>query len=145
MDPTQSDAVSRWLAYVHPAWMLASLVLMFLALRIGMTMRKRRVAGERRGALVKRHVRLAKPAVVMLMLGLVAGPVSALWLRDWTPLQTLHGWLGLTAASLFGTAAWIGSRILNAQSRAVEAHGWVALTAALTAALASVAGFVLLP
>jgi hypothetical protein len=145
MDPTQSDAMSRWLAYVHPAWMVASLVLMFLALRIGFRMRRRRIAGERRGALVKQHARLAKPAVVMLMLGLVGGPVSAFWLRDWTPLQTLHGWLGLTAAVLFGTAAWIGNRILKAQSRAVEAHGWVGLAAALTAALASVAGFVLLP
>jgi len=126
--------------------MLVSLALAALALRAGLEMRRRRHTGERRGReLVLRHLRVAKPAVYMIAAGFVAGPLSAWGLRDWTPGQTFHAWLGVTAAGLFVSAGVLGHRIFRGHSRAVDAHGWLGLIAVLVAAVASVAGFVLLP
>ena len=81
----------------------------------------------------------------MLGLGLLGGPISAVWLRDWTPLGTLHGWLGLLAASLFLAAAWLGRALRLGRSRAAAVHGALALAGVAVIALAAVAGFVLLP
>jgi hypothetical protein len=107
--------------------MVASLALVFAALRVGLSVRRARVArrppppGAR-----QRHLRLAKPAVVCVGVGLVAGPASAVWLRGWEAFGTLHAWLGLAAAIGFGALALTGHRLL-------------------LAAVAAVAGFVLLP
>lgn len=126
--------------------MVASLVLAALALRAGLVLRRRRQARERRGrALLARHMRLARPAVAMIVAGFLGGALSAFALRGWTPLGTFHAWLGLLAAALFSAAAVIGHRLAGGRSRAVDLHGWLGLGAVLVSALASVAGFVLLP
>lgn len=132
--------------------MVVSVALVGLTLRLGLAMRRLRGrggAGAERGALMKRHMRLGRPAVVLVCIGFVGGPLSAWWLRDWTPLGTLHGWLGVLAAALFATTGYLGRRLMaargEARSKAVEAHARAGLAATLLAALASVAGFVLLP
>jgi len=126
--------------------MIVSLALVALALRAGLEMRRRRHAGARRGRqLVLRHLRVARPAVIMIALGFAGGPLSAWLLRDWAPGRTFHAGLGALAAALFVSAGVLGQRILKGRSRAVDAHGWLGLAAVLLAALASVAGFVLLP
>ena len=140
----------RWLAYLHPAWMLASFGLAFLTLRLGLALRRlRERGGEGRGALMKRHMRLGKPAVALLCAGFLGGPVSAYWLRGWTPFGTLHAWLGVLAAGLFIGAFWLGNGMARrrgeARSRAVEAHARLGLAATLIGGLACFAGFVLLP
>jgi hypothetical protein len=145
-----SDDLSRWLAYAHPAWMLVSFGLAFMTLRLGLRMRRLRATGGKgRGALMKRHMRLGKPAVALLCIGFVGGPVSALLLRNWTPFSSLHAWLGLLAAVLFATAAWLGNTLAGrqgeARSKAVEAHARFGLGATLVGGLACFAGFVLLP
>lgn len=137
-------------AYGHPAWMLVALGLAVLTLRAGMrlrTQRQRRGVREARprAELLRAHLRLAKPTVVILLLGFIAGPISAVWLRGWAPFGKLHAWLGLVAAVLFGTAAWLGHRLEKGESTAPDAHGWTALLALLAAAITAVAGFVLLP
>ena len=98
LDPTRSDPVLRGLAYGHPVLMVLTLALVFLALRAGLALRRRRQrgAGKAPGGLA-RHMALARPAVVLAAVGLVSGPVSAWWLRGWTPLQTFHGWIALAA------------------------------------------------
>lgn len=146
MDPTGHDPVARWLAYGHPAWMLLALGLAFLALRKGLALRRARQGGERgRGKAVAAHVRVAQPAVLLVVAGALFGPVSAVWLRGWEPLRTFHGAVALVAAGLFVAAGWIGWRLHRGRSRAVDAHGWLGVLAFLMAALATVAGFVLLP
>ena len=89
--------------------MVLALALAALALRAGLAMRRRRRRGEapERGLLAS-HLGVARPAVVLLLAGFVGGPLSALLLRDWTPFGTLHAWLGLSAALLFGSAGWLG-------------------------------------
>lgn len=93
----------------------------------------------------KRHLRLAKPALVLLLVGFAAGPVSMMWLRGEAPFATLHALAGSLAAGLFAAAAWVGRRLERGASRAFDVHAWLALAAMLAGALAAVAGFVLLP
>jgi hypothetical protein len=146
VDPTGSDPVVRFLAYGHPAAMAIAVALTFLALRAGLGMRRRRQQGAAKepGALA-RHMALARPAVLLGGLGLLSGPLSAFFLRDWVPLQTLHGGLALLAGGLLLSAGFLGWRISRGESRAVALHGWLGLWAALAAGVATFAGFVLLP
>lgn len=146
MDPAAHDPVARWLAYGHPALMIVAIGLVFLALRRGLDLRRRRLRGERgRGARVAAHAAIAKPAVILVVVGLAGGLISAVLVRDWAPLRTFHGWVGVVAAVLFAATGWLGGQLLRGRSRAVTAHGWLGLVAFLAAAVAAVAGFVLLP
>jgi len=147
LDPTAHDPVARWLAYGHPALMLIALGLVGWTLRRGLALRRRRLQDVRggRGAAIRAHAAVGRPAVWLVALGAVTGPASAVLLRDWSPLGTFHGWVGLLAAGLFVATGWLGARLLDGRSRAVDAHAWLALGAVLAAALAAVAGFVLLP
>ena len=146
LDPTRYDPIAQALAYGHPALMAVALALVFFALRAGLAMRRRRQSGARKvpGELA-RHMALARPAVLLAAVGLVSGPVSAFWLRGWTPLQSLHGWLALAAAGLLLAAGLVGRRLSRGESRAVDLHGRLGVLAALVAGLAAFAGFVLLP
>ncbi len=130
--------------------MILSLVMIVLALRAGLRLRQQRQgrhsAVERpRGQLLAAHLRLAKPAVILVLVGFVAGPISAVWLRDFGPFSTFHGWLGLLAAALFALAAFWGHALETGRSRDAGLHGMTAGVALLVAALGAVAGFVLLP
>ena len=126
--------------------MAVSLSLCLLALRAGLELRRLRQRGARRDdALIGRHMKLARPGVLLLCLGFTGGLASAIWLRDWRVFSTLHAYLASASALLF-IAAWrLGVGLAKRRSPAVDAHGWLGLLAALAAALASMAGFVLLP
>ncbi len=138
--------MARGLAYVHPAWMVASLALAALTLRAGLALRRSRLGlRPRTPGLRRAHLRIAKPAVVVILVGFSAGPVSAWWLRGWEPFGTFHALVGTLAAGLFAAAAVAGRRIETGTSRAFDAHALLGGLALLLAALAAVAGFVLLP
>lgn len=125
--------------------------LLAAALRSGAKLRAARL---RRSALPRdarrRHLRVAKPAVVLACLGFLGGPLSALLLRDWTPFSTLHGILGASAALLL-IATGLRGRALEAAGGGEESadlragHALLALLATGVSALAAFAGFVLLP
>jgi hypothetical protein len=129
--------------------MIASLALAAWTLRLGLELRRRRtgrIPGGAGGAgLRARHLRVAKPAVVMLLVGFVGGPLSAVWLRGWDPFDSFHGWLGLLVAGLFGAAAVAGRRIEEGRSKAFDVHALLGILAVLAAAVTAVAGFALLP
>lgn len=117
-----------------------------LALRSGMTLRRsRRFRTRRDPGLREKHLAIAKPAVAAIVLGFLGGPVSSLWLRNWEPLRTFHGWIGITAAALFIAAMLLGRKLEAGTSRAFDAHALLGLLAMLSALVAFVAGFVLLP
>ncbi|MEE8475374.1 MAG: DUF4079 family protein [Myxococcota bacterium] len=145
-DPAAHDPLPAWLAYLHPAWMVASLTVAALALRVGLALRRSRRGVGRRTSLNRRaHLRLAKPAVGLLLAGFVAGPVSVLALRDWTPVGTFHGGLGVLVAGLLIATAVLGHRLETGRSRRFDAHALLGMLALLAAAVAAVAGFILLP
>ena len=146
LDPTRYDPLLRGLAYGHPALMVLTLALVFLTLRAGLALRRRRLGGgAKEPGQLARHMALARPAVLLAAVGLVSGPLSAWWLRGWTPLQTFHGWVALAAAGLLLAAGFVGLRLSRGESRAVELHGRLGLMGALVVGLAAFAGFVLLP
>ncbi len=149
MDPTGHDDVAFWLAHGHPALMVASLVIAGLALRAGLRMRAGRRRGEpaKRGLLVA-HLRMARPAVLLMAFGLVSGPVSAVWFRGWAPFGSLHAWLAVVSAGLFLAAGWLGLRLSRGElsrEKGANLHGLLGTVAMLVAALTAAAGMVLLP
>jgi len=126
--------------------MVAGLVVSGIALRHGLALRRsRRFRTPRPRGLRESHLRFAKPAVAMLLLGFCVGPISAVWLRGWEPLQSFHGWVGVVAAALFIVAAIFGRRLERGRSRAFDAHALAGLLAMLAALIAAVAGFELTP
>jgi len=90
-------------------------------------------------------MRVAKPAVPILMLGFVGGPLSVWWLRDWTPMSSFHALIGGTAALLFFAAAAHGRRLEHGNADARSAHALLGVLGVLAGLVAAVAGFVLLP
>lgn len=126
--------------------MIASVALAVAALRVGLVLRRSRAARRAppRGTR-QRHLRLAKPAIAMLLIGFVAGPVSAVLLRGWSPFATFHGVLGALVATLFAAAAVQGYRLERGRRDARSAHALLGGLAVLGAIVAAVAGFVLLP
>jgi len=136
----------RWLAYVHPAWMLVGIALAAGALRAGLLLRRgRRLHLRRASDLRARHLRFAKPAVAMLLVGFVAGPISAFTLRGWEIFESFHAWVALACITLFLATARFGRELEHGRSRAFDAHALLGLVALLFAAIAAVAGFSLLP
>jgi hypothetical protein len=126
--------------------MLASLATAAAALQTGLRMRRARLRGApRRAGERRRHLRLAKTAVAMVAFGFAAGLASAVWLRAFEPLASLHGWLALSALSLFAATAWLGHRLEHGALALRELHVRVAVAALLAAAAALGTGFVLLP
>jgi hypothetical protein len=126
--------------------MAVSITLAALALRAGLRLRRARLAGVRRPPeWRRRHLALAKPAVVMALIGFVAGPISAFSLRDWSVFSSFHGLLGLLVAGLFAATGLLGRQLERGRSHALDAHALLAALSVLGAAVAAVAGFVLLP
>ena len=135
--------------------MVVALAGVALTLRAGLRMRSARHARVARARpqpgtasaseLLRAHLRLAKPAVVLILLGFVAGPISSFWLRGWEPFQKLHSWLGLLSAALFVATAVLGRRLELRRGGRPDLHGLFGLLAVLAAALTAMAGLVLLP
>lgn len=143
MDDT---AVFRVLAFVHPAWMVSTLLMAIATARLGLEIRRRR-RNERRvgGELRARHLRFGKRTLVMVAIGFLAGPVSMLLFRDRAPFESFHSILGIIVLGLFAWTGWSG-RALEAGNRdARDIHRIAAASSVAAALLSAVAGFILLP
>jgi hypothetical protein len=145
-DPTGHDPLAFYLAYLHPLWMLASLVLAAATLRAGLALRRARRLGQRRSAeLYRRHLRLAKPTLVLLVVGFAGGIASSVLLRGWDALASTHGRVGCAALAALLAAGALGRRLEHGERGAVEWHARLAALSVLLAAAAIGTGFVLLP
>lgn len=145
VDPTQENPSYLWLAYGHPAVAACGFVLAIAALRLGLGTRDFRVKGKAAPeGKVSGHRGLGLAGVVLAAVGLGTGLPSAVILRGWPALDTVHGWVGLVAAVLFVAAAGLGRQALQDRERAAL-HGLVALAAVAAALVACLAGLELLP
>ena len=145
-DLTGHDPLAFYLAYLHPLWMLGSLTLAAVTLRAGLALRRARRLGQRKSAAVyRRHLRLAKPTLLCVMLGFAGGIASSLTLRGWDALATAHGLIAVGTLATFLATGVIGWRMEHGQSHAVEWHARLAALAVLLAAAAMGTGLVLLP
>ena len=125
--------------------MLISLGLVTLALRAGLAMRRRRQRSAPPDIdLLKRHLAMAKPGVVLALLGFVGGLVSSVQLRAWNPLETFHGGVAVLVVIMFSITAILGRQVEKGEG-SPSMHGLMGVLAFLGASLAAVAGFVLLP
>lgn len=145
-DPELASTAPAWLAYGHPAWMIASLCLCLFAFRIGLSLRRAHRARRPppRGARAL-HLRIAKTAVTLVLVGAVLGPLSVALLRDWTPMSSFHSLLGGIASVLFAGAAIQGRRLERGDGEARNTHALLGGAAVSIALAAAIAGFVLLP
>jgi len=126
--------------------MLISILLCGVALRAGLGLRRaRRFRSGRKTGAREAHLRIAKPAVALVLIGFLGGPLSAIVLRDWEPFRTFHSGVGLVAAALFIGTAVLGRRLERGSARPFDAHALLGMLAMLAAAAAAVAGFVLMP
>ncbi len=126
--------------------MVVSILLAMAALRTGLAMRRARLRKLRRERGVReRHLRLAKIAVAMMIVGFAAGTASAIWLRGWGAFTTAHSLVSSVALLLFLATAWLGRELEHGRGRRLDLHAVCALAATATAAAAFVTGFVLLP
>jgi len=125
--------------------MALCLAVLFAVLRIGLKMRKRRLAGAAPSFdLIRLHLRLAKPAVAFAILGFIGGALSSTLIRKWALFETFHAVLGLIVVGLFVATAVFGRRAERGEGDP-GVHGLLGVLAMLGASLAAVAGFVLLP
>jgi hypothetical protein len=125
--------------------MVACLGLVYLALRSGLAMRRlRQRAASRDFGLLRRHLAMAKPGVVLALLGFLGGGVSSVTLREWELLESFHGIAGAVVVILFSLTAAFGRRAEKGEGNPTV-HGLLGVLAVLVASLAAVAGFVLLP
>ena len=126
--------------------MLLSLGLAGMALRAGLVLRRARRLGQRRSAeAYRRHLRLAKPALGLLLLGFAGGIASSVLLRGWDAFGTAHSAVASAALASFLVTGTLGWRLERGRSRAVEWHARLAALSVLLAAAALGTGFVLLP
>jgi formate-dependent nitrite reductase membrane component NrfD len=125
--------------------MTVCLAVLLAALRIGLKMRARRLAGARPPVgSIRLHVRLAKPAVLFAMLGFIGGALSSSLIRNWTLFGSFHAVLGVIVVCLFAATGYLGLRAERGEGDP-EVHGLLGVLAMLGALLAAIAGFVLLP
>jgi len=136
----------RALAFVHPAWMVASLVMAVATARLGLEIRRRRANGQIVGAPLRtRHLRFGKCTIAMVAIGFVAGPLSMILFRERAAFDSFHGILGLIVLGLFAWTGWSGRALSRGDPEAREIHRIAAAGAIGSAMLSAVAGFVLLP
>jgi hypothetical protein len=136
----------RLLAFMHPAWMLLSLVTAIATARLGLEIRKLRLAGEPAGApRRRRHLRLGKLTLLMVAVGFVAGPLSMILLRDRAIFDSFHSILGIIVAGLFAWTGWSGRALARGNQEARDIHRIAAGSSMAVAFASAVAGFTLLP
>ncbi|MCP4035958.1 MAG: hypothetical protein GY733_03410 [bacterium] len=125
--------------------MTLCLVALFVALRLGIKLRGRRLAALAPDVdLIRRHLRIAKPAVLFAMLGFGGGALSSSLLRGWALFETFHAFAALVVVLSFGATAWLGLKAQRGEGDP-GLHGLLGVLSMLGAALTALAGFVLLP
>jgi hypothetical protein len=143
MDET---TIIRVLAFVHPAWMVASLSLAIATARLGLEIRRRRRKSQPVGSdLRKRHLRYGKRALSMIAFGFLLGPASMFFLRDRDPFDSFHGIMGVIVLGLFLWTGWSGRELAGGNREAREIHRIAAASSIAAAMFSVVAGFILLP
>lgn len=126
--------------------MIGSLALAAVTLRVGLALRRARRLGHRRNAAdYRRHLRLAKPALLAITVGFVGGIGSSLGLRGWSAFTTAHGAVAAAALLAFLATGAIGRRLERGDRALLEWHSRLAALAVLLAAASIGTGFVLLP
>ena len=134
----------RWLAYVHPAFMLCVIALGIFVLREGLRIRRGRVTGAPVDS--ARHQRWAKVVVVAAALGFGAGLGSMAWLRERAVFESVHSLLAALALLGLLSGGALGLRLARGGAERVRLiHSLCAGAGLLFALAAGMAGMAILP
>lgn len=135
-----------WLAYGHPLVMAVTLGIVIFALRLGLKLRKSRQGQGRRVATDRaQHLLFGKIAVALICVGAIGGPLTMRLVRDEKLFQSFHAWISVLVVLLFVATAIVGKKLENGERSVREIHARLGVMAFLAAAVAAVAGFILLP
>jgi hypothetical protein len=93
----------------------------------------------------QRHLRLARPAVWLLVLASTLGLATAVLVRDMKPLATGHGWAAMVATLGFAGTGLIGRGLVLDRSRRRQLHVAFSLLGLGLGLIAAVLGIELLP
>jgi hypothetical protein len=135
-----------WVSYIHPAISAVGLVLAWVTMQRGLVLRDARVKKKPvpTGA-VGRHLGLARPAVIVLVLSSGAGLASAVFARGFKPLNTGHGWLALAATAGFIGTGLIGTGLTRDRNKRRGLHVAFSLLGLGMGFIAALTGIELLP
>ena len=112
--------------------------------RLGLAIRRRRLAGQPVGsALRRRHRRLGKASLVAIAVGFSMGPLSMT--LDRPAFDSFHSMLGIIVLGFFAWTGWSGRALLRGSREARDIHRFAAASSLGAALLSAVAGFILLP
>lgn len=137
---------SELLIYLHPLLATVTLLLAFLVFRDGFAQRKQRLRRITAPASTRaRHVKLGPWAATLFCLSWIIGLCSAVLLRQWEPLATFHGKMGLITTLLFLLMWWLGRRLVAHEKKLAGTHGILGLLALFAGGLTFVLGISLLP
>jgi hypothetical protein len=135
----------HWLVWVHPVLMAALLALALLVLREGLRIRRGRIVGRRVDS--RRHRRLGRTAVPLLIAGFAGGLASMAWLRPGEEVAgSVHFRLALPALVGLAAGGLLGLRLergAGMQTRAL--HAWLGALGLLLGLAAAGASFAILP
>jgi hypothetical protein len=135
----------KGLSYLHPAAMVTVLALGLFVLRDGLRIRNGRLVRRPVGS--RRHRRLAKLLVLLVVAGFGSGLYSMAGLRGKALFGSVHAWLAtgaLVGFSAGGAAGlWLERRMRVEPLRAV--HAVTASVGLLLGLAAAVAGLAILP
>lgn len=134
------------LPYAHPLMATLGLLLAFFVFRDGFAQRKQRLRriGAPSGSRA-RHVKLGPWAAGILCLSTLGGLGSAILIRQWAPLASWHGKLGVATALLFVAMWWMGRQLIPQTGPLAGKHGVLGLLALFAGGLTGVLGISLLP
>lgn len=133
-------------AYAHPALATVTLFFAYLVFRDGFAQRKQRLRRVTAPAgSWARHVKWAPWSVALMVASAIGGVGSAVFVREWKPLNTVHGWGGLLSTLGFVALWWLGRKLEKGQRDGANAHGVLGLLALFLAGFTGVLGISLLP
>lgn len=105
----------RFLAYVHPLWQVAVLLLALWTLSLGLRMRRLRRRRRADRALLGRHVRAGLTCLALLTVGYVAGPVTLSVVREKPVFESGHAFFSTVTMLLLVTGGALGYRLWRAR------------------------------
>lgn len=139
------EPLTTALAWVHPLVMLTAICTGGWVLRLGLRMRAVRGRGQKRPkAWWHQHIRFARAALTIGLVGLVLGPLTWVGLRGEPLLSSLHGKVGVATATL-ALGAWLVGRRLAVGRGQRELHALLGILTVLGALVALLTGLELLP
>lgn len=138
--------MAPFLPYLHPVLATVALLLSWVVFRQGFhqrTQRLRRVPAP--AGSYARHVKLGPWNAALLIVSALTGISTAVLVRNWSPLATFHGKLGLLSALMFGVMWWLGRRLVTGDKSVANRHGVLGVIALFIAGLTGILGISLLP